>query len=230
MFCGSAPARQNEIKNQSGHSRDYPPIFRKGKIMKKSFGLLLSLVFASSVMAGDAAKGKDKTATCTACHGADGNSPLAMYPKIAGQNEKYLIKQLKEFKTGERDNAMMAPMVSTLSDEDMADIAAYYASQQVQHAAVPEAYIKRGELLYRGGDSDRDIPACIACHGAQGNGMPAAGFPAVGGQHPDYTKAQLMAFRSGERNNDANNVMRDVVAKMSDAQIEALAYYLVGLH
>ena len=198
--------------------------------MKRIIGLLLAMVFAGGVSAGDAAKGKEKSAQCAACHGSDGNSPLAMNPKIAGQSAKYIVKQLKEFKSGARENAIMAPMASALTDDDMENIAAYYSSQEVQHAAVPEKYIALGERLYRAGDSDRDIPACMACHGAQGNGMSAAGFPAVGGQHPDYTKAQLIAFRDGSRDNDANNVMRDVVAKMSDEQIEALAYYLVGLH
>lgn len=198
--------------------------------MRKIIVVLLALVFSVNISAGDAAKGKEKAVACVACHGNDGNSPLAINPKLAGQNEKYLIKQLQDFKSGTRANATMQPMASMLSEEDMANVAAYYASQKVQHAAVPEEYIALGEKLYRSGDSDRDIPACMACHGAQGYGMSAAGFPALGGQHPDYTKAQLMAFRNGDRNNDANNVMRDVVAKMSDKQIEALAYYLAGLH
>lgn len=198
--------------------------------MKKTIGLVLAVLFAGSVAAGDAAKGKGKVAICAGCHGPDGNSPLAINPKIAGQSEKYLYKQLKEFKSGARENATMAPMVAGLSDEDMQDIAAFYASQKAQHAAVPEQYIELGQRLYRAGDSDRNIPACMACHGAQGNGMKAAGFPSLGGQHPDYTKAQLKAFRNGTRNNDENNVMRDIVAKMSDEQIEALSYYLVGLH
>lgn len=198
--------------------------------MRKIIIVLFALAFSVNISAGDAAKGKEKTVACVACHAVDGNSPLAMNPKIAGQNEKYLVKQLQDFKSGVRANAIMAPMASMLSDEDMANIAAYYASQKVQHTAVPEEYVALGERLYRAGDSDRNIPACMACHGAQGNGMSAAGFPAVGGQHPDYTKAQLIAFRSGARNNDVNSVMRDVVAKMSDKQIEALAYYLAGLH
>lgn len=198
--------------------------------MKKTIGLVLAVLFAGGVAAGDAAKGKGKVAICAGCHGPDGNSPLAINPKLAGQSEKYLYKQLQEFKSGARENATMAPMVAGLSDEDMQDIAAFYAQQTPQYAAVPDKYIELGEKLYRAGDSDRSVPACMACHGAQGNGMKAAGFPSLGGQHPDYTKAQLKAFRNGTRNNDANNVMRDIVAKMSDEQIEALSYYLVGLH
>ncbi|MET1254905.1 c-type cytochrome [Aliikangiella maris] len=198
--------------------------------MIKTIGCLLAILFAGSISAGDAAKGQAKTAMCAGCHAADGNSPLPANPKLAGQNEKYLIKQLHDFKSGERPSATMQPMAQTLSDEDIQDVAAFYASQKIQHAAVPEEYIELGEQLYRGGDSNRDIPACMACHGANGNGMSAAGFPSVGGQHPEYVKAQLIAFRSGARANDKNAVMRDVVAKMSDKQIEALAYYMVGLH
>ena len=167
---------------------------------------------------------------CAGCHAADGNSVMPVNPKLAGQGEKYLAKQLLDFKSGARQNATMAPMANMLSDEDVNNVAAFYASQTVQHSAVADKYIELGQSLYRGGDADRDIPACIACHGASGKGMESAGFPAVGGQTATYTKAQLEAFRSGARNNDANNIMRDVVAKMSDEQIEALAYYLAGLH
>lgn len=198
--------------------------------MKRVIGLVVAVLFAAGVSAGDAAKGKAQTAICAGCHGADGNSVLAINPNLAGQNEKYLIKQLLEFKSGARQNATMAPMANMLSDEDVENVAAFFAQQSVQHTSVAEKYIARGERLYRSGDSDRDIPACMACHGANGNGMPAAAFPALGGQQPEYTKAQLAAFRSGNRNNDENGMMRDVVAKMSDEQIEAIAHYLAGLH
>jgi len=198
--------------------------------MKKIIGLAIATLFSGSIAAGDASKGQAKTATCAGCHAVDGNSPLAVNPKLAGQVEGYLIKQLKDFKTKARDNAIMAPMAGMLSDEDIENVAAYYASQKIQHAAVAKKYIEIAEKIYRGGDSDRDIPACIACHGAKGEGMSAAGFPAVGGQHPEYTKVTLKAFRSGARDNDANGVMRDITAKMSDEQIEALSFYLAGLH
>jgi len=198
--------------------------------MRKIIGLALAVLFSSQIHAGDVAKGKEKSATCAACHGADGNSPLAINPKLAGQSEGYLVKQLKDFKSKARDNATMFPMASKLNEEDIQNVSAYYASQKVQHTAVADQYIETAQKLYRGGDSDRDIPACIACHGAKGNGMSAAGFPAVGGQHPEYTISTLKAFRSGERANDANGIMRDIVAKMSDKQITALANYLAGLH
>lgn len=198
--------------------------------MNKIIGLILAILFSSQLQAGDAAKGKAKTVVCAGCHAEDGNSALAINPKLAGQGEKYLVKQLKDFKSKARDNATMFPMASMLSDEDVENVAAYYASQKVQHMAVADKYIKIAEKIYRGGDSDRDVPACIACHGAKGNGLSIAGFPAIGGQHPEYTITTLKAFRSGARSNDANGIMRDIVAKMSDEQIEALGYYLVGLH
>ena len=201
--------------------------------MNKIIGLILAILFSSQLQAGDAAKGEAKTGVCATCHGVDGNSRAGQTPpapKLAGQSAKYLVKQLKDFKSKERDNALMLGMAGMLSDEDIENVATYYASQKVQYMAVSDKYIKTAEKIYRGGDSDRDIPACIACHGAKGNGLSTAGFPAIGGQHPDYTIATLKAFRSGARSNDANGIMRDIVAKMSDKQIEALGYYLVGLH
>lgn len=202
----------------------------KGNIMNKIVALVFVILFAGGVSAGDAAKGKDKVAACASCHGTDGNSVMAINPSLAGQGEKYLSKQLRDFKSGARKNATMSPMANLVADDDIEHVAAFYASQSIQHSAVEDKYIELGQRLYRSGDADRDIPACMACHGADGNGMPAAGFPALGGQTAAYTKAQLVAFRSGARNNDANSVMRDVAAKMSDEQIEALSFYLVGLH
>jgi cytochrome c553 len=198
--------------------------------MNKIIGLALFTLFTSALQAGDAAKGQAKTAVCAACHAADGNSSIAINPKLAGQGEKYLIKQLNDFKSKERDNATMFPMASMLSDEDIENVATYYSQQKVQHMAVPEEYIEQGKKLYIAGDSDRDIPACIACHSADGKGITTAGYPAIGGQQPQYTITTLKAFRSGARNNDEKEVMRMVVAKMSDPQIDALAYYLAGLH
>ncbi len=198
--------------------------------MNKIIGLALAIIFSSTIQAGDAAKGKSKSGLCANCHAVDGNSTNPANPKLAGQGEAYLIKQLNDFKSKARDNSTMFGMAGMLSDDDIANVAAYFSSQKVQHMAVADEYIAVAKKLYQGGDSDRDIPACIACHGAKGNGISTAGFPAIGGQHPAYTSAMLKAFRSGARSNDANNVMRDVVAKMSDEQIKALSFYLAGLH
>ncbi len=194
------------------------------------FSIILGFM-SSAVLAGDAAKGQQAAAACAACHGSDGNTPIAPdYPKLAGQRANYTEKQLHDFKSGARDNAVMAGQAAALSDEQIEDIAAFYASLEVQHAAVPDKYIQTGQTLYRAGDPAQGIPACTACHGPKGNGLESAGFAALGGQSPQYTIAQLKAFRSGARANDANRMMRDIAAKLSDEQIEALAYYLVGLH
>lgn len=168
--------------------------------------------------------------TCVACHGADGNSPADIYPKIAGQHADYLVKQLKEFKTGTRDNAIMLGMSATLSDQDMEDLAAYYESQTTTPQTVSPDFVDAGRKLYMGGDLQRGIPACTACHGPRGNGLALANFPKISSQHPAYLKAQLESFRSKARNNDQNGMMADVAAKLSDADIELLSQYISALH
>lgn len=209
--------------------------------MKKLFALAAVVasfaVMASTAQAGDAAAGKAKSAVCAACHGADGNSATPMWPKLAGQNEAYLLKQLKEFKKGMetqgaegRYEPSMSPMAAPLSETDMADLAAYFASQKVQYAGVKKEYLEVGQKLYRGGDMARGVPACTACHGPDGKGMGSAQFPAVGGQQIDYTINQLKAFRAGQRKNDPNGMMRGAAKNLTDEQIVALANYLVGLH
>ena len=191
----------------------------------------------STAQAGDAAAGKAKSAVCAACHGADGNSATPMWPKLAGQNEAYLAKQLKEFKKGMetqgaqgRYEPSMSPMAAPLTDTDIADLAAYFASQKVQYGGVKKEFLAQGEKLYRGGDTSRGVPACTACHGPNGAGLGAAQFPAVGGQQIDYTINQLKAFRAGQRKNDPNGMMRGAAKNLTDEQITALANYLVGLH
>lgn len=209
--------------------------------MKKLFALAAVVasfaVMASTAQAGDAAAGKAKSAVCAACHGADGNSATPMWPKLAGQNEAYLLKQLKEFKKGMetqgaqgRYEPSMSPMAAPLSETDMADLAAYFASQKVQYAGVKKEFLEVGQKLYRGGDAARGVPACTACHGPNGKGMGSAQFPAVGGQQIDYTINQLKAFRAGQRKNDPNGMMRGAAKNLTDEQIVALANYLVGLH
>lgn len=179
---------------------------------------------------GNIEDGKAKSVTCVACHGADGNSPADIYPKIAGQHADYLVKQLKEFKTGTRDNAIMLGMSATLSDQDMEDLAAYYESQTTTPQTVSPDFVDAGRKLYMGGDLQRGIPACTACHGPRGNGLALANFPKISSQHPAYLKAQLESFRSKVRNNDQNGMMADVAAKLSDADIELLSQYISALH
>lgn len=204
--------------------------------MKKIiFTLALMLGVAGTAQAqGDVEAGKAKSATCVACHGNDGNSPADMYPKIAGQHASYIEKQLLEFKAAAtggvgRANAIMGGMVMPLSEQDMADLATYYASISVTPVAVPEEVIEQGAALYQGGDMERGITACIACHGPRGEGLESAKFPRLSGQHPAYIKAQLELFRSGERDNDPNGMMRDIATKLTDQDIEILSQYVAGL-
>ena len=190
-----------------------------------SFGLI-----APTMAAGNAAAGKDKAAICAACHGADGNSPSDMFPKIAGQGEAYLVKQMVDFKSGERNNAVMAPMVAALTDEDMADLAAYFASKTITSAATSEDLVEAGQALYRGGNKASSVPACMACHGPTGAGIPAAGWPALSGQYSAYIEAQLKLFADGSRSNDNNSMMRDIAARMTADEIKAVSSYVAGLH
>jgi cytochrome c553 len=182
---------------------------------------------------GDPAAGEAKAATCGACHGVDGNSADAQYPKIAGQNERYLARQLKLFKTGERQSPIMQPFAAPLSPQDMRDLGAFFATKAAMPGTGDEALKERGQQLFRGGDATAGIPACMACHGPSGRGNPGAAYPSLGGQHADYTKAKLMAFRDGlvlGTGDDANSVMAAVSANLSDSDIEALSSYVEGLH
>ena len=191
--------------------------------------LLVSLVGAANA-AGDAAAGKAKSAMCVACHGADGNAPVAIYPKLAGQHSDYIIKQLKEFKSGARKDPIMMGMVMGLSEQDMTDIAAYYQSLPMTEGTTPEDVIAIAKPLYQGGDSERNLASCMSCHGPRGNGVGLAKFPKISGQNVDYIVAQLKKFRNGERANDPQGMMIDTAKKLTDAEINALAKYLGGLH
>ena len=183
----------------------------------------------AALAAGDPTAGKTKSATCAACHNADGNSANNQYPKLAGQSADYLLKQLQEYKSGARVNPIMVGMVAPLSPQDMEDLAAFYSSQQVARSAADPALKPVGEAIFRGGNLTSGVAACAACHGAVGAGNPAARFPALAGQHASYVEAQLKAFRAMERNNDAGQMMRGVAAKMTDPEIKAVASYVQGL-
>ncbi|CAK1719473.1 c-type cytochrome [Vibrio crassostreae] len=204
----------------------------------KKLALILSLLASCSVWAqGSIEAGKAKSQTCVACHGADGNSLITQYPKLAGQHEKYLEKQLKELKLGMtsggkqgRYEPVMGAMAMPLSEEDMADLAAYYASLPISSNSTPENVVDEGKVLYTAGNAERGVTACIACHGPRGNGTELSGFPKISGQHADYIKAQLEKFRDGSRNNDMNAMMRDVAKKLTDAEIDTLSKYVGGLH
>jgi cytochrome c553 len=182
---------------------------------------------ASAIYKGNVKAGKGKAATCAACHGADGNALIPMYPSLAGQSANYLAKQLKEFKSGDRKDPVMAGMVAGLSEEDMYDLAAFFAVQESKPGTGEGSEI--GQKLYFSGDAAKGVTACIACHGVNGKGMKQAGFPSIAGQSNDYLKKQLGMFRDGSRNNDTNGIMRNIAIKLSDADIEELAKYMSSL-
>jgi cytochrome c553 len=194
-------------------------------------GIAMFFLMSGAAMAGDAAAGKTKSAACGGCHGMDGNSPIPAYPKLAGQNEAYIVKQVKDYKANsDRQNAIMLGMAAGLSDEDAADIGAYFQAQTVRDAAVFEAdKIAAGRELYKGGDLQKGIPACQACHGPTGAGTAGIGYPSLGGQYVEYTLAQLKAFKDRTRKNDDKMLMRSIVDKMSDEDMVAVANYIASI-
>ena len=179
----------------------------------------------------DLARGSQiATQVCAACHAADGNSPAAANPKLAGQHPEYLSRQLASFKENKaRKNPVMMGFAVALTPEDAANVSAHFAAQKPKEGAARNAAtVKLGEKIYRGGVADKGIAACAGCHGPAGAGIPAQ-YPRLAGQWADYTKTQLMAFRAGERQNDPQGMMRGVAAKLSDKEIDAVADYIAGL-
>lgn len=194
-------------------------------------GLMFLYTVSGAALAGNAEAGKGKSAACGGCHGFDGNSPIPDYPKLAGQNEAYIVKQVKDFKTNtDRQNPIMFGMVAALSDEDAADIGAYFQAQSVKDAATfDKDKAAAGRELYKGGNLQTGIPACQACHGPTGGGTAGIGYPQLGGQYAAYTLAQLKAFKDGSRKNDDKSLMRSIVEKMSDEDMDAVANYIASL-
>jgi len=206
--------------------------------MKSPLLLLLALAISAPVLASDAkpaapkadlAKGQAiATQVCAACHSADGSRGLPANPILQGQHPEYLVKQLHDFKSGLRNNAIMKGFAATLSDQDMRDVAAFYASKTAKEGfAKDKDLVSLGERIYRGGIQDRHIAACAGCHSPNGAGIPVQ-YPRLGGQHGEYSEAQLIAFRSGLRANSPQ--MAGVAAKLNDREIKALADYMAGLH
>jgi len=193
----------------------------------------LLLVNTSAFAAGDAEAGQGKSAICAACHGADGNSAVPNWPKIAGQNAQYLERQLGLIKSGARPVPEMAGIVASLSDQDLANIAAYYSTQTIKPGLADDATRAKGEQLYRSGNSATGIPACMACHGPAGEGNPLARYPALAGQHAVYTEKMLNGFRSGTtwgEDDESSKIMADVSFRLTDKEIKAVAAYIQGLH
>ncbi len=186
---------------------------------------------ASSLVEGSVEDGKAKALTCTACHGPEGNSVNPLWPNIAGQNAPYVQAQLTAFKAGERQDPLMTSQAMLLSDEDMADLAVYFEGLPMAAQAVKDpSSVALGESLYRGGNLETGVAACLACHGPSGDGNPAAKYPALRGQHADYIAKQLRDYASGARTSDGKTrVMRDIAARLSDDEIAAISSYVQGL-
>jgi len=195
-------------------------------------GLLL-LVSLPALAEGDAAAGQAKSAICAACHGADGNSMVPQWPKLAGQHAAYLERQTSLIKSGARPVPEMAGIVGGMSEQDFADLSAFFASQKNNGGLADETLSAQAEKLWRAGNAETGVPACMACHGPAGEGNPLAGYPALAGQHSVYTAKMLERFRAGENWGEKDvpsHVMNGVAAKLSDAEIAALASYIQGLH
>jgi cytochrome c553 len=210
------------------------------------FGLWLSLLIGGSLAAvsaaaqeggaaaaeGSAEAGRTKSVTCAACHGVDGNSVTPDWPMLAGQHASYIVRQLRAFKNGERTDVTMKPFADLLSEQDMLDVAAYFAAQKPTPKGADPALVGLGQQIYRGGVPARGVAACIACHGPDGNGNPLAAYPRVGGQHAAYVTKQLNAYASGDRRSDVdlNQMMRNVAGELFEDEIRALASYVQGLN
>jgi len=198
------------------------------------FAIGLSLLVSLPVLAiGDADAGQGKAAVCAACHGVDGNSVVPNWPKIAGQHSAYLQRQMALIKSGERPVPEMAGIVISLTDQDMADLAAYFSSQTTSPGLTDEALRASGKLLYQGGNPATDTPACSSCHGPAGEGNPLANYPQLAGQHSVYSEKMLNGFRSGTTwgADDASSIiMSEVTHRMTDEEIKAVASYIQGLH
>ncbi len=201
----------------------------KHKLFAFSLAMAALALTDSAMAEGDAAAGKTKSATCAACHGMDGNSPMNVWPNLAGQDSSYIFKQLQDFKAARRTNEVMSPMGAPLNEPDMKDLAAYFSSQTIKAGGSETNMGGLGEQIYKKGNIKQRIIACVGCHGLNGEGNPKLQAPAVGGQHAEYMVLQLKAFKSGSRSNDTGKMMRNIVASMTEDEIDAVAQYISGL-
>lgn len=203
-----------------------------GNLTVRLIGVLVGMLGAVSVQAagGDAAKAEPiAKQICAACHNADGNSAIPMYPKLSSQHPEYTTKQLHDFKSGERKNTVMSGIAATLTPEDMVNLGTYFGAQAAKSGtAKSNGAGSLGEKIYRAGIAETGVPACASCHGPTGAGIPVQ-FPRLSGQHAEYTVAQLATFRSGERANDSAKMMRMIASKLSDQDMAAVADYIEGL-
>ena len=189
----------------------------------------LSSLMSFTLFAADSEAGKSKSVLCAGCHGVDGNSVNGVWPKLAGQHASYLIKQIREFKDGTREDPVMKGMVAALTDADIENLAAYFEEQKINASPFDKDLLEQGEAIYRGGIAETSVPACIACHAPSGDGNGPAAFPSLKSQHVEYTIAQLKKFRDGSRSNDTGKMMRNVAARMLDREMAAVAAYIAAL-
>lgn len=202
-------------------------------VLLRATASLLVWVSVQALAEGDAATGQAKSAICAACHGADGNSSVPNWPKLAGQHEQYLARQLTLIKSGARPVPEMMGITPGISDEDIGHLSAYFASQQNTGGVADETKVALGEKIFRAGNAESGVPACMACHGPAGEGNPLAGYPALAGQHAVYTASMLQRFRGGENwgeGDAASQVMNGSASELTDQEIEAVASYIQGLH
>jgi cytochrome c553 len=190
----------------------------------------LGYLLATPVLAeGNAEAGQTKSAPCVACHGVGGNSTNPEWPRLAGQHRDYTVAQLKAFKSGARSNPLMSPMAAPLTDQDIEDLAAYFATGTPQGGETEPSKLELGQKIFRGGDTKNNVAACTGCHGPRGSGNPAAKYPLIRGQQATYVASQLRAYKTATRKTDPNGIMRTVAAGLSDEQIDAVASYIQGL-
>jgi cytochrome c553 len=216
-------------------SRAHPFILGVVADMTAKFVVALVLVAVlgwsgTAAAAGNKEAGQAKSVACMACHGMDGNSANPEWPSIAGQHPSYIVKQLRHFKAGDRQNPLMMPMAMPLSDQDMEDLAAFFSAQAPRPTGETEpSKLKLGQKIFRSGNPATGVPACAGCHGPAGAGIPGGAYPRIGGQHAVYAAAQLRAYKSGARATDPNSMMRTIALKLTDPEIDAVASYLQGL-
>ncbi len=198
--------------------------------MKEIFIALLFVTSSSAAVAGgDPVAGKSTAILCIGCHGSDGNSSSAQYPKLAGQGEGYLAKQLNDFKSGARKESHMTSMVEAITIADIPNIAAYFSSQQRTKGTASKTNTELGKQIFQKGVQSKFIPACASCHGQKGMGMPTEKYPSLANQHPEYVAKILKDFRSSTRNNDAQKLMQNIAAKLSDEEIASIAAYIADI-
>ena len=203
------------------------------KLFFQAAASVLLVVSMQAVAEGDAAAGQAKAAICAACHGADGNSVMPQWPKLAGQHPAYILRQFNLIKAGARPVPEMIGIVAAINEQDINNIAAWYSSRKINGGVADEALAARGEKLWRAGNAKKAVPACMACHGPACEGNPLAGYPTLAGQHSVYIASMLKRFRAGENwgEKDANSqVMNGVTAALSDDDINALASFIEGLY